>query len=544
MIGAQSRASTLGNAGPKPHTSAPMDGDLTRWRLRASACAAATALVASLLPPVATAALEFEPCRLERDGLPAAFAECADFAVPEDPAVPDSEPLVLFVARVPSLSATPNPDPLVLVNGGPGGSSVDLYLQGRQAFGPTLRDRDLILLDQRGTGRSVAGLSCETPDELELETATPDQLRAAVAACIAEFRRDPALFTTSIAVRDIELLREALGIDRWNLYGVSYGSRVVQHYLRRYPDSVRTAILDGVVPAELVLGPDIARDAQSALEALFARCAADPQCSERFGDVRVKFAELMQRFADDSIEVMIQDPASGAAQLFDLGQIHLQSVVRLMTYADTTAALLPLVIDEAHQGNYAPLAAQADLLIESVSDSIGFAMHNSVVCTEDVPFFADAGTRANAARDSLAPAVAETAANGAVAAGNADDAGTQPYLGATIVDGLVTICETWPTGLRDEDFSVPVEAANPVLLLSGENDPVTPPAYAERVAAGLSNSVHLVAPGKGHGIAAVGCTPQLIRDFVASAEPGALDADCLADERPMPFFLSFQGPGP
>ncbi len=470
-------------------------------------------------------ALEFEGCRLERDGLPAAFAECATLAVPEDPADPDSEPLDLFVARVRSLNANPAPVPLLLINGGPGGSSVDLYLQTRAAFGPTLRDRDIVLLDQRGTGRSLSGLSCDTPEGLELETATASELSAAVETCIAEFPRDPALFTTSIAVRDIEALREALGIDQWNIYGVSYGTRVAQHYLKRFEDRVRAVILDGVVPAELTLGPDIARDAQAALDALFDRCAGTPECSERFGDLQAKFRSLLDRFENDSIEIMIADPVTGDPALFELAGIHLQSVVRLMSYADTTAALLPLVIDEAFKGNYEPLAAQADLLIESVSDSLGFAMHNSVVCTEDVPFF---------------PAV-DDLDNDGVAGGTAAAA---PYLGTTIVDGLATICATWPTGLRDPDFSEPVVSARPVLLLSGENDPVTPPAYADRVAAGLSNARHLVGAGKGHGLAAVGCTPLLMRNFLLDTDPAALDAGCLERERPMPFFMNFQGPAP
>lgn len=471
------------------------------------------------------AALELEECRLEADGLPAAFAECGIFEVPENPLDPSSEPLPLFVARVPATTATPQPQPLVLINGGPGGSTVDLYLQARPAFTPTLLDRDIILLDQRGTGRSLAGLTCETPDDLELETAAPEQLRAAVEQCIEAFPRDAAMFTTSIAVRDLEALRETMGYQAWNLYGVSYGTRVAQHYLRRYPDSVRAVILDGVVPAGLVLGPDIARDAQAALERLFRRCAGEPSCAEAFGDLDEKFAVLLSRFQDDSIEVMISDPATGEPKIVDLGKVQLQSAVRLMSYADTTAALLPLVIDAAFDGNYVPLASQADIVIQSISESIGFAMHNSVVCTEDVPYF-PAGAGAD---------------RGSAALGGAG----QPYLGTSIVDSLETICELWPTGLRDADFGEPVVSDRPVLLLSGENDPVTPPAYAERaIAGGLTNARHVIGPGKGHGLAAVGCVPRLLRDFLESADPGRLDASCLDTEGPMPFFLSFQGPAP
>ena len=460
--------------------------------------------------------ISFEPCRLERAGLPAAFADCSRLAVPENPAEPDGETLEIFLARIRSRNATPADDPLLLINGGPGGSGVDLYLQARNAFAPTLLDRDIILVDQRGTGRSIAGLDCEPPSDLELETAEPDELRGAVESCIEQFPRDAGLFTTSVAVRDLDRVREALGAPHWNIYGVSYGTRVAQHYARRFPERVKTIILDGVIPPGLPLGPDIARDAQAALDALLLRCAQAAPCSGTFGDVAAKFAELLVRFEDDSIEVLINDPSSGEPKLFELTGMHLQSVVRLMSYNDATAALLPLVINEAHKGNFEPLAAQADLVIESVADSLGFAMHNSVVCSEDVPFF---GPQAGATE-------------------------TAPYLGTAIVDSLSMICEIWPSGIVDEDFHDPLTSTAPALLLSGANDPVTPPAGAQAAAAGFERSVHIIGRGKGHGIAAIGCVPRLIREFISAADPQAISDDCLANEGPMPFFVGFRGPAP
>jgi pimeloyl-ACP methyl ester carboxylesterase len=469
------------------------------------------------IAPPAAAALEESDCRLEHASLPAVFARCSTLEVPVDHARPEAGTLQLYVARVPALTANPAPDPLVLINGGPGGSGVDLYLQTRAAFEPARRDRDIILVDQRGTGRSLAGLTCDVAAGLELETASPDELRTAVADCIAAFPSDPRLFTTSVAVRDLDLLRAALGAETWNVYGVSYGTRVAQHYLRRYPAHTRSVILDGVVPAELVLGPAIAADAQRVLDAIFERCANDSACSSRFPDLAATFAGLHRRFAGDRIEVLINDPTSGAPESFELAESHLQAVVRLMSYSDLTVALLPLVIEEADRGNYAPLAAQAKLNIEAVAESIGFAMHNSVVCTEDAPYFGAA----------------------------ADPAGSTPYLGTTVIDGLRAICETWPAGFVDPDFKEPVVSDRPVLLLSGEYDPITPPAYAAQVAAdGLRNSRQLIAPGKGHGVASIGCLPRLIRDFLDTADPAALDADCLDREVPAPFFLSFQGPAP
>ena len=485
--------------------------------LAISAILLLSATTAIAQDPVVRAGLDFQPCRLLQESLPAAFGQCATLSVPLDYEDPDSTMLELFVARIPAQTAEPVPDPLVLINGGPGGSGVDLYLQTRSAFEEIRRERDILLLDQRGTGRSLLGLDCALDERFALETATPDEVRAAVAACIAAFPNDPRFFTTSVAVRDLDRLRETLGVDSWNIYGVSYGTRVGQHYLRRYPERVRTLILDGVVPAELPLGPAIARDAQSALDAIFARCAASESCAERFPDLPGQFAALRARFAVESIEVVANDPLTGAPESITLGESELVGVVRLMSYNDATAALLPLIVEQAYLGNFVPLAAQAELQIQALADSLGFAMHNSVVCTEDAPWFPE----------DLGP-----------------DASV-PYLGTMVVDGLRAICDAWPAGVIDDDFHEPVASDRPVLLLSGEQDPVTPPANAERViASGLTNARHVVGRAQGHGLAVVGCVPELIAGFVETADPAAPDAACLEREPPMPFFLSFQGPSP
>jgi pimeloyl-ACP methyl ester carboxylesterase len=178
--------------------------------------AAIIAMLLLLLTGRAESALDESACRLLQDSLPAAFGRCASLDVPEDYADPDGPKLELFVARIPALTANPAPDPLVLINGGPGGSAVDLYLQTRGAFEAIRRERDILLLDQRGTGRSLSGLDCELPDDFELVTSTPDEIRATVDSCIAEFDHDPRFFTTSVAVIDLESLRTALGIEQWN----------------------------------------------------------------------------------------------------------------------------------------------------------------------------------------------------------------------------------------------------------------------------------------------------------------------------------------
>jgi pimeloyl-ACP methyl ester carboxylesterase len=470
---------------------------------------------AALLLTVIAAAATAQPawqseerCRLATDGVPAAYARCGTLAVPLDPAAPDGPAIELFVARIGALSAEPRPDPLLLIAGGPGQSTVDFYLQTRGAFEQARRDRDLILVDQRGTGRSAEGFRCEVPSDLSLDTAGSEELATVVDACFEQLSHDPRFYTTSAAVRDLDAVRTALGIEAWNVYGVSYGTRVAQHYLRRYPERTRAVVLDGVVPPPLALGPDVAREAQRALEQIFARCAADAQCGAKFAALPQLFGEVLARLDAGAAEET--DPAP-------ISPLELRTLVRFMSYSSATVALLPVLISEAHAGNYMPLAGQASTLLRELPESLSFPMSNSVTCTEDVPYVAATST------------------------GGLDST----YLGTAIMDALREICARWPAGVIDDGFKTVVVSNAPVLLLSGEYDPITPPAYAERVKTdGLTNSVHVVGRGQGHGLVGIGCVPRLLRTFLEEPVPGSLDATCLQREPPTPFFLSLLGPAP
>jgi pimeloyl-ACP methyl ester carboxylesterase len=448
-----------------------------------------------------------ERCRLAADPLPAAYARCGRIEVPLDPAAPAGAKIAIFVARVAALSAEPRPDPLLLIQGGPGGSTVDLYLQLRGAFEQARRDRDIILVDQRGTGRSAEGFACEAPDDLSLDTADSEELARVIDACAAELQHDPRFYTTSVAVRDLDAVRAALGVETWTVYGVSYGTRVAQHYLRQYPERVRSVVLDGVVPPPLALGPDVAREAQRALEQIFTRCAEDPGCGTRFAALPQLFGEVLARLDAGAADETDPPPISA---------LELRTLVRFMSYSAATVALLPVLISEAHAGNYAPLAGQARTLLRELPESLSFTMSNSVTCTEDVPY-AD-------------PATGDLAST---------------YLGTGVMDALKQICARWPVGSMDAGFKTAVVSDAPVLLLSGEHDPITPPAYAERVKAeGLGNSAHLVGRGQGHGLVGVGCVPRLLRTFLEDPTPANLDASCLELEPPTPFFLTLLGPAP
>ena len=475
------------------------------------------AALCCIAPACAGAALDESVCVLETPGVAKLYASCATVEVPLDRENPESGPFELFVARIAAEAVEPEPDPLLLIAGGPGQSTVDFYLQMRGAFGPVRRNRDIILVDQRGTGRSAEGFRCDVPLDFDFQLADAGGLDAVVADCLAVLDRDPRFFTTSAAVRDLDTVRRELGVEQWNIYGVSYGSRVAQHYLRRYPEQVRAVVLDGVVPPTLVLGPDLAYDAQAALDRIFDRCAFDPGCAIRFGDLEERFDGLMARIKDSPVSVAARDPATGEIEETLVTEDYLMGVTRLFSYSATTVALLPLIIDEAANGRFEMLLAQARLILANVERALSFPMHNSVICSEDFPFRAAAGRPR-------------------------DDDG---YLGGAIIDALEAICAQWPQGLVDPDFKQPLVSDHPVLLLSGGNDPVTPARYGDDVITeGLSGARHLVAPGQGHAVAPLGCARRLIGEFIDEAAADDLDARCLERLAPMPFFLSPAGPGP
>lgn len=472
----------------------------------------------STVKGAAPRALALEPCELRgTQGYGRVEAECGTLRVAENPADPDGRQIELFVTRIPALGQDPAPDPLTVINGGPGASSVDLYVDLQGAFAPVRRERDIVIVDQRGTGRS-SPLTCEMPAQ-PISTFDPAAIEAATKRCLETLAADPRFYTTAIAVADLDRVRTLLGYAKLNLYGVSYGTRVAQHYLRRHPDAVRSVILDGVLTPDQPLGPDIAINAQQALDAIFARCSDQPACRSRFPDPAAQFGRLAEQLRSTPREVSLADPLTGRPATTPLTYGHLAATVRILSYAPESAALVPLVLDEAEaRQNFTPLALHASRIERELGSSINLAMHNSVVCSEDVPFYANL--------EGLWPELDRT------------------YLGTDQVRMLQTICAHWPRGPVDPDLREPLRSDTPVLLLSGERDPVTPPAYAERVAATLQSGRHVIAPGQGHGVAGRGCIPELIGDFVRTGTTEGLDTRCVARLAPDPFFVDLMGPPP
>jgi pimeloyl-ACP methyl ester carboxylesterase len=459
------------------------------------------------------------PCQLHQAlDLTLVQAECGRLAVPENPAAPRGRQIALRVAVVPAVSTRKHPDPLFVLAGGPGMGAASFYTSVAPVFALIHRDRDIVLLDQRGTGASNA-LDCESSEE-DLYQNT-GQIVAGTERCLKMLsaHADVRFYTTSLAVQDLDRVRAALGYDRIDLYGSSYGTIVAQQYLRRFPDRVRSVILDGVVPPQLALGATSALDAQAALSSIFSRCVRQPACHERFGDPAATYRQVRDELSGHPVWVDLTDPTSGAPHRLQFTSYQLAMVLRLASYTPELAALLPLDLHEAGAANnFAPLAGQFLLIDRVYGDAIAEGMNDTVVCAEDVPFYhVGSAERAELART---------------------------FLGTSQLDGLEAICSVWPRGPMDPDFHQPLHSEVPALLLSGGNDPITPPRYAAQAARGFTHGLSLVVPEFGHGQLTDPCMAAVMAQFVRSASVTGLDTACTRHLSPMPFFLTRNGPTP
>ena len=465
-------------------------------------------------------ALSLEDCRISAGpGYPGIKARFGTMIRPENPVDPGSPEIAIRVAVVPALNLNPENDPIVPIAGGPGQGTVEFYSSYAGAFEPVRRNRDILLVDQRGTGES-SRMDCPIDDDallFEGEFSLDDTIRF-IEECLETLPHDPRYFSTSVAVTDLEAIREALGYSALNLYGVSYGTRVAQHFARRYPDATRTVVIDGVVPPQIALGPEIATESQKAVDRILARCVEDAACNERFPDIEATFVAIVARLREASLEVSVPHPNTGRAEVVKFGEAELAGAVRLLAYSPTTIALLPLFVHEAGQGNWVPLASQYMMTAIAMSDALALGMHNAVMCTEDMPFL----ERTTIDVDGIAAS----------------------YMGTFQLDALEAICTTWPRGPIDAEFKVPLATDIPFLLLSGDADPITPPRYAEMAAVDLTNATHLIGKHQGHGQLGVGCMRNLVAEFVNSADPLAIDAQCMERNFVMPFFVDFSGPTP
>lgn len=473
--------------------------------------------LAAALPFAAPAAearrlgtLDFQPCTLEGSGgLPSVEAQCTTLSVPENRAEPDGRQIDLAIAWVPA-DVEAEPDPVFMLAGGPGQGARETFPSVVPGFRDVLRQRHVILVDQRGTGGSNP-LACRDAEGRNAfgdpNDDRPEAARRFAEACLAELSKiaDVRHYTTTDAVADLDAVRQALGAERINLYGGSYGTRVAQQYAKTFPQHTRTVLIDSVAPMDLVLGSEHAKNLDATLALQLARCAEDVACAAALPDPAGAIARVRAALSRPGLApVRYRDATSGQwrEEVPTLG--HLGIVLRLFGYSPVTATLLPVVLQQAAEGDHAPLLAQAHFLMSGIGEQIMHGMQLSVMCTEDA--------------DEMQP----------------DPADADTVMGKEFVGWLKAQCAVWPRGQRPADFRAPLIGDLPVLAISGEFDPVTPPRYGDAAIAQLPNARHLVLKGQGHTPINVGCMPKLFAQFIETADTMALDASCLDRLAPLP----------
>lgn len=463
--------------------------------------------------------LAFKPCTLAPQlGAAGVEAQCGSLNVAENPAAPQSRRITLNIAWIPADDSGDHaPDPVFMIAGGPGQSASESYPQVAPAFREVLKHRGVVLVDQRGTGKSNP-LTCAPEDQDDAamgadEAAATAAMRGAATRCrdALSTRADLRFYTTSEAIADLDAVRTAIGANTINLIGISYGTRVAQHYARRYPTHTRSIVLDSVAPNTIYLGNDFARNLESALDLQFGRCGETPACAKALGNPRDRLDTLMARLKADPPRVDYRDAGTGEQRQDTLYPGNVIALARMYAYAPLAASILPLQLNEGAQGRYAGLMALSKMLVGDLDGMMAMGMQLSVICSED-------------------------------AAGLKDDpAMATSLLGNVLVSGLRAQCAVWPKGRMPADFHQPLRTNVPALLLSGELDPVTPPAYAQAVVRSLPQGRALVLRGQGHNVIGAGCMPKLFAQFLDTANARTLDAKCLDTLTGTPPFTTFNG---
>lgn len=434
---------------------------------------------------------------------------CLALPVVLDYAQPSGPTLKLHVTIAPAFRESARPDPLFVLAGGPGQAGTDVLVLLNNTFRRVRATRDIVFIDQRGTGLSGKLDCARKPNEESLTEAEND---AAARQCIAGVKHPFSAYSTANAARDIEQVRSALGYEAINLWGASYGTRLAQAYARAYPGQLRAAILDGVVAPEQVI-PAAGRDGQAALELVFSQCAANQACNSAYPALRSEYAALSARVAASPVKLRLPDPRTARPLALEMTSDRFLGTVHNILYSALDARRLPFLIHSAHQGQWEPFVARRNAASDFSGDGpVAQLLHLAVVCAEDFPRLTPQLRAADAAP-----------------------------LTAPVLKRLASMCAMMQVPPASHKAPTPIAA--PVLMLSGQLDPVTPPHRAEAAGKYMQKVQHLSVAWAGHGVSQLGCTPRLLREFLDN--PAAQVNGACLKEIPAPTFqLGSAGPQP
>ncbi len=482
-----------------------------------------TATTTTTAPDDTTPPTVFEPTFSEADCefdlLVEVPVRCGFLSVPENREDPGGPEVRIHVAIFESENPDAADDPIVYLDGGPGGETLDtLQFSIQTTWAPFLETRDLIFFDQRGTGHSVPSLKCDETRELQFEllddAPTAEEFVAQEFEALTECRErlagddvDFTAYNSATNAADVADLRVALDIDEWNLFGISYGTRLATTVMRDHPEGVRSVILDSAYTPDVDLITRAPANLARALDVFFAGCAADAACNEAYPDLEDRFYALVDTLEDEPLETTVRDVFTGDRHdVLVNGDFLIASVFQGL-YSAEVIPVLPQMITEIEAGEDATISL---LLTNDLANGAFFSygMNLAVQCNEELPF---------------------TTPEEVAAATAAQPRLEQFFAGASNIGmPMFDICELWAAGVADPVENEAVSSSIPTLVMAGEYDPITPPQWGERAASTLENVTFVEFPGLGHAASlSSDCSTEIAIAFFdnPTAEP---DTGCVA----------------
>jgi len=463
--------------------------------------------------------VKLQPCEIagpEKDSK--LHAQCATLEVFENRVTKRGRKIPINILIFPATGNDKAPDPFFYIPGGPGSAATDDAPYVLRDFARIREHRDLVFVDQRGTGGSNA-LNCSFFDPNDPQSYLGHwNPPAEVRKCKIELEKkaDLRLYTTSIAMDDLDDVRAGLGYEKINIIGGSYGTRATQEYVRLHGNHVRAIVLHGVSLTRQFMPRDFPRDTERAIDGVLSECAAEAECRKAFPDLQADKRKVLDRLRSGPVDVDIKFPEnSNKTVRVRLTRDLAAEAVRYLLYQTSSGGRLPLFLHSAAEGNFRPLAQAAIFFRQNLVGTGATGMYLSVTCAEDLPWARTGGQR------------------------DVEDT----FLGNYRLRQQLEDCAIWPRGKVRGGYSLPLKSKVPALILTGQWDPVTPPVYGDKAAEFLPNSLHIVVPSGGHGfdgLDGLNCIDNLIADFIAGGTVKDLDTACVRSIRRRGFLLGFE----
>lgn len=453
--------------------------------------------------------LSLQPCELpDVKG----DVRCGTYEVFEDRSAKSGRTIKLKIVVLKSLGGKPAPDAIFPLHGGPGAPATDLVDLANEILGPVRQDHDLVFVDQRGTGGSNP-LTCDVADDAKDLTSffgdilPPDKVRA----CREKLQEhaDLRLYTTPIAMDDLDDVRAALGYNKIDLVGLSYGTIAAQVYMRQHPEHVRSAFLAGVATPSIKQPLLFPRSAQHAMDLLFTDCTADKTCHSAFPLLKDELGVVLSRFDKGPLPVEMIDPVSKKSVQVKLSRSSFVEGIRLAMYSTFSQQFVPKIIHQAYENDYVPFEEAAVHL--SPGASVARGVYFTITCSEGVPF---------------------------ITAKELTDETKNTYVGPERVERHIAACKDWPKGNIDSSYLDPVKSDLPVLMISGEVDGSSPTWFGESALKFLPNGRQLKIRYLGHQFEGK-CLSDIFTSFIKEGSAKSLDASCTEKIRRPPFATQF-----